>query len=113
MTENTSHCIQKKDILAISAMRKPDEIEFYRSLRERAARHASGTYFGPGHEVMDLCDRIGMHHKRAFGLLIKWSNLRYIDYGMWAWGGWFEKDAPDELLVDCIPRKIRNEQQSQ
>jgi len=86
-------------------MRKPDEIEFYRLLRERAAKDKSGTYFGPYLEVIAICDQIGMNHKRAFGLLMKWAGLRYIDYGMWAWGGWFEKDAPQELVVDCVPRR--------
>ena len=88
-------------------MRKPDEIEFYRLLRERAARDESGTFFGPGHEVMALCDSIGLHHKRAFSMLMKWSQRNWIDYGMWAWGGWFNEDAPLYLEIDCVPLKWR------
>lgn len=83
--------------------RRQDEIELYAALRLAAAdyRDADGNrgngYWGGRPVVTGLLCGLGINEKRGFYLLTKWSGKGWIDYGMWAWGGWFTDEAPQEL----------------
>jgi hypothetical protein len=75
-------------------VRKPDEIEFYRRLREIAPL----PYVSPGRSAVEaMADAMGMSHRRAESLMEKWSAKGYMDYGVSPVQGWFEPDAPVSL----------------
>lgn len=71
-------------------MRKPDEVAFYSALR----RH--GSALGADVVAQDA-GRLGMHEKRAEGLLRKWNERGWWAFGVSPWGGWFTGAAPEEL----------------
>lgn len=77
--------------------RRPDEIAFYAALRTRAAADESGRYWGGRTASVVVMRQLGMNEKRAFYLLLKWAGNGWIDYGTWAWGGWFTDKAPEQL----------------
>jgi len=83
--------------------KRADEIAYYNALRKAAdaytnedGRRGAGSWGG---RRVAICQaqELGIAEKRAFYLLTKWSGLGWIDYGTWAWGGWFCPDAPDHL----------------
>lgn len=77
--------------------RRPDEIAFYAALRARAAANDGGRYWGGRSAAIEALSQLGMNENRAFYLLQKWTGKGWIDYGMWAWGGWFTDEAPEQL----------------
>lgn len=73
-------------------MRKPDEVALFNLLRPR------GNYAVLGRtEVYGAADRVGMNRKRLFGVLLKWSDRGWWNYGVNALCGWFEPEAPERL----------------
>jgi hypothetical protein len=75
-------------------MIKPDEIEFYRRLRQVAPE----PYKGPGRlAVLAIADEIGLHSKRAEALMEKWIGRRYMECGVSAIQAWFMPAAPPHL----------------
>lgn len=72
-------------------MRKPDEIALYAAMREAGPRR--------GEFPEELGCRLGIHHKRTLGLLLKWSNEGWWDYCVSANTGWFTPDAPEFLAA--------------
>ena len=75
--------------------RKPDEIALFNELRSRS--EDGRGYIGGRSGMIALCEELGIPEKRAFYILIKWSENGWWDYGMWAWGGWFTPEAPSAL----------------
>lgn len=71
-----------------------DERDLFNLLKRE--RPSSGF---PGAEtfVDHYADRLGMHWKREYYLLDKWTRKGWWNYGVSARGGWFEDKAPDHL----------------
>jgi hypothetical protein len=75
-------------------VRKPDEIELYRRLRELAPL----PYKPPGRPAVEAAaDAMGMSHRRAESLMEKWNSKGYMGCGVSPIQGWFEPDAPMSL----------------
>ena len=65
-------------------MKKPDELEFERVLREKRPTPRHGC------NALDISRGRGMHDKRAYYLLEKWTTQGKWNYGVNARHGWFE-----------------------
>ncbi|MEN5117484.1 DNA cytosine methyltransferase [Luteimonas sp. TWI662] len=91
------------DYGAGTSRERQDEVELYAALRLAAAdyRDADGNrgngYWGGAAVVTGLLHGLGINEKRGYYLLMKWTSKGWIDYGKWAWGGWFTDEAPQEL----------------
>lgn len=71
-------------------MRKPDEIAFYAALRRRGVCPGALA-------ILEELGKLGMTEKRACGLLEKWTERGWWEYGVTFDGGWFTATAPEEL----------------
>lgn len=65
-------------------MRKPDELAFEKALRALRPRPTRGCVL-----VEDVAAGIGMHPKRAYGLLEKWERQGKWESGVSTRTGWF------------------------
>lgn len=74
--------------------KRDDEIAFYAALKKAAQ---AGPTWGTSMECKRIAKELGMSEKRAFYLLMKWADKGWIDYGTWAWTGWFTETSPSEL----------------
>ena len=87
----------------MSQPRRPDEIAYYAALRHAAVEYgqtdgrAVSGYWGGNSVARRIAVQLGMPENRAFYLLCKWSAKGWIDWGTWAWGGWFTEQAPAVL----------------
>lgn len=74
-------------------MRKPDEIAFYAALR---ALH-KGPYKAQQYDL-PFADKVGaqlgIHEKRVYGLLNKWTDRDWWEFGVSMRSGWFTEAAP-------------------
>lgn len=83
--------------------RRQDELDLYAALRQAAEDYSRSHpdkpfgYWGGGSVAFRIHKELGIPEGRAFYLLIKWTGKGWIEYGMWAWGGWFTADAPEQL----------------
>jgi hypothetical protein len=85
--------------------KKPDEIALYAALRERARIGVSPWAMPrcPGMEAVEAeIARLGIHPKRAYGLIEKWTLRGWWEYGVSLRTGWFTREAP-ECLSDPSP----------
>ena len=77
-------------------MRKPDEIQFYVAL---LALH--GGPYKSQQRGLPFADKVGadlgMHEKRVYGLLNKWTDRGWWEFGVTMRSGWFTPEAPAEL----------------
>lgn len=71
-------------------MIKPDEIELLRALvTEHGGPHCPNAVVMRGRFATDTAEAIGMHVKRLYAILLKWTGRGDWDYGTNARGGWF------------------------
>lgn len=82
--------------------KRDDEIAFYAALKAateeaRALGINALPSWGGARNCKALARELGINEKRAFYLLQKWADKGWIEYGVWAWGGWFTETSPSEL----------------
>jgi hypothetical protein len=71
-------------------MRKPDEIQLYALLRQAPL---------PDRDLVESTAlKLGIQYNRLHGLLTKWANRGWWNYGVSLRCGWFEKSAADQLF---------------
>lgn len=78
-------------------MRRPDEIALYARLQALRATTPRGNGYVGATRMFQLFEELGIHPKRGWRLLEKWTTKRWWDYGTWCYGGWFTETAPPEL----------------
>lgn len=80
--------------------RRADEVALFAELRKRSADNpvrAHNGYIGGGRAMIALWDELAIPHNRGEYLLQKWTSKGWWDYGTWAKGGWFTREAPETL----------------
>lgn len=77
-------------------MRKPDEIAFYAELRVvHQGAYKNGQCWVPFADAIG--EQLGMHEKRVYSLLNKWTDRDWWEFGVSMRSGWFTESAPEAL----------------